>query len=271
MDCFISPITIDLGGKYTGLFLAQYYASESPNPNTSVAATLVIPEEGNGVVWSQKQRTATRHRIRSNKRRKLAKRMINHIFFDGLQRPLSHDERQSLHGLLNRRGYNRIESEVDDSILDQVDDDWFVEQLPGYFTYDRSLREQMAKLCQTPDTLRTLQQEALLSNNKNDFKKQLGTEYSKEEKQALADAFETIKTIISNTLNQLDYGHKHRCDYLKDIAREIQHDSRLKKLREELGTDKLLNLGRQHQQLSTAYTALVFQRQEHENRCQPRQ
>lgn len=242
MDCIISPVTIDLGGKNTGLFLAQYAAGDAPDASHCLATTLVLPEEGGGITWSQKSRTATRHRVRGNKRRKLAKRLINHVFFEGLNRPLDQAEQQALHGLLNRRGYNRLERERDTGILERIDPYWFAEALPDYFTDHENLQDQLDRLCQQPDILRRLQMEALLSQNKNEFRKNLGSDYDAGEKKALTDAFDCIKGAITDSMNQIDYGHKHRRDYLKAIAAEIRHDTRLKKLREQLGERGLLNL-----------------------------
>jgi hypothetical protein len=242
MDCIISPITIDLGGKKTGLFLTQYTAGEAPDLTNSIATTLVMPEEGSGATWSQQQRTATRHRLRSCKRRKLAKRLVNSVFFDGLKRPLSSKEQQAIQGLLNRRGYNRLEADADDNQLNSADTDWFAKVFPNHFNNTAELAEQVHALCQSPDKIRQFQHHELLTKSKTEIRKFLGKEYSTEEKKSLIDAFTALKTTISNALSQLDYGHQHRRDYIKAIAKEIHRDSRLKKLRDETGEKKLLNL-----------------------------
>ncbi len=72
----ISPVAIDLGAKNTGLLLTQYAEGGALTREHSKAVTLVMPEEGGKMTWSQQARTATRHRLRSNKRRKMAKRLL---------------------------------------------------------------------------------------------------------------------------------------------------------------------------------------------------
>lgn len=72
------------------------------------------------MTWSQAGRTATRHRIRSNKRRKQAKRLMKLVLQELVKaNSIQLDEHswnklwEATKGLLNRRGYNRIESETD--------------------------------------------------------------------------------------------------------------------------------------------------------------
>src|SRR5690554_4564568 len=110
---YISPIAIDLGGKNTGVFMCHYGAGDDPAHGIKKASVLVMPDDKSKMTYSQIARTATRHRIRSNKRRKLAKRLLKQIIEQGLS--LNPDEKQwqKLNGYLNRRGYNRIESEID--------------------------------------------------------------------------------------------------------------------------------------------------------------
>jgi len=123
---YISSINIDLGARYTGVYANTYEYGELPG--SGIGITLCLPEEGGKMTWSQSGRIATRHRIRSNKRRKQAKRLMKLVVTELLKNnkiQFSNEKWLSLweatKGVLNRRGYNRIEAEVDLSYLESID------------------------------------------------------------------------------------------------------------------------------------------------------
>ncbi|WP_424946767.1 hypothetical protein [Candidatus Spongiihabitans sp.] len=72
----ISPIAIDMGAKNTGVYLNHFVQGEDPTTSgNSLGKTIVIDSQK--ITWSQVGRTQKRHQIRGNKRRKLAKRLLN--------------------------------------------------------------------------------------------------------------------------------------------------------------------------------------------------
>lgn len=246
MDPVISPIAIDLGGKYTGIYMPHYEPGVIPDKADALMATLVLPEDGDKMTWSQAGRTATRHRIRSNKRRKLAKRLLKVTLEHLLSRPLIDKEWNALTGLLNRRGYNRLEIELDMAPLEEAPSDFFAELLPDYFTSAAPLSEQWESLQEDIDKLRELAQQKNFQYNKRDAKKAIFAGFEAEldtttTKDVLA-AYHTLQDAVSQTLDSLDYGHQHRRDYLQKIKQEITKDSRLAAIRQTLPADDLYQL-----------------------------
>ena len=153
MDRIVSPVAIDLGAKYTGILFSQYDEGEAISARHNQAMTLVMPEEGGKMTWSQTSRTATRHRLRCNKRRKLAKRLLRlavSALLDTKNILLTGDEWEraweALCGLLNRRGYNRLETEFDEDALHVCEPDWFADNWPKIFIQEAPLLDQWAAL-----------------------------------------------------------------------------------------------------------------------------
>lgn len=65
-EVIYSNIAIDMGGKYTGV--ASYTAEDVPSPEDVHAAIIEMPNNGEGINYTVKGRTATRHRVRSQDR-----------------------------------------------------------------------------------------------------------------------------------------------------------------------------------------------------------
>ena len=66
MDDIYSNIAIDLGGKHTGFI--SYTAKGMPEPEDINAAIIEMPDQGNGMNYTVKDRTAVRHHIRAEDR-----------------------------------------------------------------------------------------------------------------------------------------------------------------------------------------------------------
>ena len=237
----ISPISVDLGGLYTGLFMAQYPHGESLSQHHGKLATLVMPEEGGKMTWSQAGRTATRHRIRSNKRRKLAKRLLKIIFTQGLSYKLNDQELEALNGLLNRRGYNRVETDIDRSPLESVHPSWIANEFPEFFDSSSAISEQLEVLLEDIPKLRELADDEKFNLNNREAQKQLFAD-AEDEKTDLLKAYGILQASVSELLNSIDFGHQHRRKYLEAIGNEIQKDSRLADLKTKYGASALKNL-----------------------------
>jgi len=245
----ISPIAIDLGAKNTGVFLSQYFEGEALQSHHSKAVTLVLPENASKMTYSQQARTATRHRIRTNKRRKLAKRLLKLAVFKLMEKGdiqltgVEWDKSwEALCGLMNRRGYNRINTELDEGALISCDPRWFHEQLGDYFTnLETPLLEQWQRIIQRKEQIRDLYETDIFELSKKDFKKRLKTDgiEDKDEQEAVTLAWESMKIELINMISELDFGHRHRKEYLEIIYRELEKDSRLSPLVNTCGIENL--------------------------------
>lgn len=246
MDRIISPISIDLGGKYTGVCLTHYLSGVIPDKQDTRLSTIVMPDDGGSMTWSQVSRTTNRHRVRNNKRRKLAKRLMKVAIEHAVSRSLSSHELNALNGLLNRRGYNRLEIELDLSSLDQAPSAFFAKILPDYFVENIPVSIQWDSIKEDLGCLRSLQQESNFQFNKKDAKTlfTLIPEdiISTEEHKDCLSSYHLLQHAVSDSLKTLDEGHQHRCDYLNDIKEELCLDNRLNKLRDELSADDLYRL-----------------------------
>lgn len=237
----ISPIAIDLGGLYTGLYMSQYQYGESLAQHHGKLTTLVMPEEGGKMTWSQAGRTATRHRIRSNKRRKLAKRLLKVTFTQGLSYKLNDAELEALNGLLNRRGYNRVETDIDRRPLETVPSSWIANEFPEFFDSSSAISEQLEELLEDIPKLRDLAADEKFNLNNREAKKQLFAD-AEDEQADLLKAYGVLQASVSELLNSIDFGHQHRRKYLEAIGNEILKDSRLADLRAKFGASALKNL-----------------------------
>jgi hypothetical protein len=114
----ISPIAIDMGAKNTGVYLNHFEQGEDPTTSGNrQGKTIVI--DGASITWSQAGRTQKRHQIRTNKRRKLSKRLLKLVLNEyGIKPDLKQQE--YLNGLLNRRGYTYLVEGLDESLIKQT-------------------------------------------------------------------------------------------------------------------------------------------------------
>ncbi len=150
----ISPVAIDLGAKFTGVFMA--HGTDGERLLDPAAAVMVTPQDGKSITWSQAARRQRRHQQRCIKRRKLAKRLLRLLLTEVAGRPLSHNEEQAVSGLLNRRGYNRLEAEIDWELLEDISPDWHAERFPDWFNNEESLAEQFSRMIQDIDLLKEI-------------------------------------------------------------------------------------------------------------------
>lgn len=228
---FKSNIAIDLGGQHTGV--VSYTAKDIPTPDDINAFIIEMPVNGeNGLVYTMTERTAVRHRIRSNKRFTLARRLLQCICASILASrggTLSTAEKEALSSLLKRRGYTRIETEIDTSILQSIDaallSPVFEDNGEPVQIQLESILEDRNRLIDTNEQLTKLDIKAILAKFPE----------IKDQKRTYEQAVKTLKTCISSCLQQEDFGHKHRSTYLEDIKQDMTSDSRLFRVAEALG------------------------------------
>lgn len=250
---FKSTVAIDLGANNTGVFLVNHYADDVITKENTKAATIVMPVEGSGLVYSMKNRTAVRHRMRGRKRFNLARRLLLLIVDELMkekQMALSAQEYQkmveALCGLLKRRGYSRVESETDLTILENVDPAVFATHpaLSVYFNETQSVAEQWENITNNLVKVGAFCRDDSIPSDK-DFKQFLNTDFPdyKSFAKSYTSALKVIKEDSKNIVNQQAMGHLHRTKYLENIKSEIEKDTRLKSAVELLGsTDRLHHL-----------------------------
>lgn len=230
------PVGIDLGARNTGVFIAPFVACESPafDLDHCVAATIVMPPDDK-MTYSQTNRTAVRHRLRGNRRFDLARRLLELVTREQLRkRSIEASElemkrlREATGGLLRRRGYSRLESETDLSVLVDADPSLFAENetLGKYFQSSaRPLDLQWEDLTEDLLRVKAFRDES----DSRTFKSDLTAE--KRDKDAIKTALAALKALkedADSLLSQELMGHKHRSEYLKAIREDIlRGDSRL--------------------------------------------
>ncbi|WP_017108808.1 hypothetical protein [Vibrio tasmaniensis] len=127
----ISPIVLDMGAKYTGVYLTQYQAGEALEQ--AVKSGSVIMHTDN-IQYSQAERTARRHQTRTAKRRKMAKRLLWLILEKHYQLPkasLTKLQVEAINSLLNRRSFTYLSEDVDEALLTQTPSNPFAEYFKG--------------------------------------------------------------------------------------------------------------------------------------------
>ena len=165
-------VAIDLGARYTGTFSILHKSSRLPSKDDCRAATYVLPEDGGKMTYSQRNRTAVRHRIRGKKRFALARRMAMLIIREKLAAKsvtLTSSETRRLaeavSSLLRRRGYNRLETETDNdlTVLENIEPEVFSEHeiLGKYFYAGTDLAIQWETLSQDLSKISSLLAERL--------------------------------------------------------------------------------------------------------------
>lgn len=223
-----STLAVDMGGRYTGIFS---YTTDSGFPKAKEARAYVLNMPDNdALTYSMAARTQTRHRIRSQQRFVLARR-LTYILIEGkLKRKLSPREKEAISSLLRRRGYSRLESELDLSVLQGVESGFFKCFLPN-FDEDENLLTQWTSLT-----------DGYLQNNSDSRRQiQIFLESSKDSKEFLTvvksqhqdtkeykNALKVMRDDAESMIEQSMFGHKHRRLYLEAIAQDIPRDSRLK-------------------------------------------
>lgn len=229
-------LSIDLGGKTTGVMLIGHPGDRFPVAQDCTAAAIVMPEENGNFCYSSANRRAARHRLRGKKRFQMARRLLLMIANNQLKAKsitLSHEEanrlKEALCGLLKRRGYSRVSGEIDLSLLENLDSIPFANhpEMSSFFYEGTPLAEQWEEISNRPDRVH----EFLAKNPTNkDFKEYLKKEYP--DLQDQSSDYEKGLCIMRDDANaidlQINLGHKHRTQYLEDILADMARDSRLK-------------------------------------------
>ncbi|MCX7997795.1 MAG: hypothetical protein N3A69_02425 [Leptospiraceae bacterium] len=229
---YISPIAIDMGAKNTGVYFTHYPQGEEPLSTQGKTFSLQVGEKT--YILSLKNRLANRHRMRAQKRRKLAKR----LFFLILKEKYGLREEKTpvwdfIRGLLNRRGFTFLTEEQEASKDDTPPRvDW---EIARYFFPDEfeNAPEQVEE--NALEYLKFLASEDLNKakslwdklRNINLKDNQLQTkikEMVKDEsytKKEIEESLKALKNLAGNLYNQITLGHKYRTNYFEEIQKDI--------------------------------------------------
>ena len=112
----ISPISIDLGAKYTGVYFAHYPAGSCIHSIEKMGRVYQLEKDDYTLMMTN--RTAARHQRRGYKRKNMVKRLFRLIWCQELGLEWDDSIQQTISLLLNRRGFNYLTDEFDAKILD---------------------------------------------------------------------------------------------------------------------------------------------------------
>lgn len=217
-----SNIAIDLGGKYTGC--VSYTSSILPSADDINAFIIEMPDDGKGIKYTVKDRTQKRHMIRALDRFKKARKLIYLVISSVIHRELTADEKEAISSLMKRRGYTRLEAEIDLDILKECPVDLFASYIKDLFDESQSLYDQFNQRCCDLDSAKVMMKEL----SQDEFNKAVeSSELDKTEIELYKSAFDVMVKAAENIINTCEFGNKHRKQYLSDIKANINKDSRL--------------------------------------------
>ncbi len=253
-DQIISPIFIDFGSRNTGVILLHGKVNQSIF-DWQKSGSLIVADE-NKKTWAQISRRIKRHQKRNIERRQMAKRLLLIILKEvfaftnnELETTVNQNQTalQFMTGLLNRRGYTRLDEGVDREAINNLDIDLIKEHDPSFADYLSSFStvseaiESAANLSlqEIDDFLnhpafeqveiikgRSVRRRfAILEKVPTELKKPLETGLSA-----------TLKALESYKL-ALDEGHKRRPEYFNDIKEVISANAQFVVLLEKKGLD----------------------------------
>ena len=116
-NLIISPISIDLGAKNTGVYFAHYSAGSSLEDIEKDGKVYQLEKDKFTLMMGS--RTAFRHQRRGYKRRQMAKRLFRLIWCEEFGLEWNDDIQQTVSFLLNRRGFSFLTEEYNAEDLKQ--------------------------------------------------------------------------------------------------------------------------------------------------------
>ena len=131
-NIIISPISIDLGAKNTGVYFAHYEERSSIENIEKEGKVYQLEKDKYTLLMAN--RTAARHQRRGYDRRQMVKRLFKLIWEKHFQLQWDKDVQQSTSFLLNRRGFTFLTEEYDAEILSRFPEEAF-ELLPEEFKF----------------------------------------------------------------------------------------------------------------------------------------
>ena len=240
---FKSNVAIDINADVTGLFLSNYEDGELPTSLNSTSACIVAPKSDADLILSSSDRFVRRHHRRSKNRLKMAKRLMNLCVVHYLEKAptqLSKETQKSIlrtvHGLMNRRGYNRVESELDLTLLEEIDGHVFAcyPSLQSFF-HDGQLASQYEEIITNEQGVLSFCK-AIPSDR--EFRIYLKSQFKElsDEHRSYLEALRLMREDSSAISMQLNTGHQSRLSYLEGILQDMANCKRLAPLVTAVGS-----------------------------------
>lgn len=215
----ISPIALDMGAKYTGVYLPQYPAGTSLESAYIESAVVMHTDK---IEYSQATRTAKRHHSRTSKRRKLAKRLFGLVMKHHYQVPfssLTKIQQDAMNSLLNRRGFTYLSEDVDEHTLINAPTSLFLSLLEG-LPDQENLLEVYLKLTESlSDSNQFLAQKAFSLSDKE--LKEAISEENQDQIDTIKQGIKKLKEGLTNYIKSERDGHKQRKVYFENIKQDI--------------------------------------------------
>ncbi len=240
-DTMKSVVAVDLGSIYTGCLIASY--KSDPEDAEIDAFTITMPKN-NSFKYLQKERTAIRHHVRSLDRYKKARRLLYQIISYVIERELTIKEEEALSSFIKRRGYNRLEAELDFDVLESCSLKYFADHFSELFNENSPLVDQVSRVILNPESSgdfkvsierAKLYKELYAKIDLKKIKDEVESDFSSDTKKAL----KLINNVCDEILSASEFGHKHRKEYFKDILHDLKRDSRLNDLKNLISVEKL--------------------------------
>ncbi|WED21081.1 type II-B CRISPR-associated RNA-guided endonuclease Cas9/Csx12 [Vibrio sp. JC009] len=229
----ISPIALDMGAKYTGVYLSQYQQGDTPE---CAEKTGMVVMHSDAMTYSQVDRTARRHQSRTAKRRKMAKRLLWLLLDKCYQiqfHSLGRTEREAINSLLNRRGFTYLSENVDEALLAVLPAEPYALYYHADLPRTGNLLEAYQVITSVVDTAKAFKNSEQYSLNAKEFEKVLPDDY-KENKKQLSNGLKALRQGVDSFIKAELDGHKIRSAYLDNIRADIVNHADYQFLRDLL-------------------------------------
>ena len=114
-ELIISPVSIDLGAKNTGVYFAHYKADSSIEDIKKEGMVYQLEKDNYTLLMAN--RTAARHQRRGHDRRQMVKRLFRLIWCEHFGLEWDNEVQQTIGFLLNRRGFSFLNEEYNAEVL----------------------------------------------------------------------------------------------------------------------------------------------------------
>ncbi|MCB1174407.1 MAG: type II-B CRISPR-associated RNA-guided endonuclease Cas9/Csx12 [Leptospiraceae bacterium] len=227
----ISPISIDMGARHTGVALFHYPAGEAPEEHADKTSGATIVFNENSLTLSQTGRRQKRHQTRGFKRRNLVKRLFRDIlkahaidFF-----ALSETLQEFLMGLFNRRGFSYLSEGLNQEVLREADPiilnlicgaDIFQDGLPV-------LDQCILWSNNMPAAQKFMELELLQAGKKETNKsikltlKESFEDIETEQIKAVQEQISALQEFAQSIVKAIHDGHHHRHKYFENIKADL--------------------------------------------------
>ena len=140
-ELIISPISIDLGAKNTGVYFAHYPAGSSIEDIEKEGKVYQLEKDKYTLLMTN--RTAARHQRRGFDRRQMVKRLFKLIWEKHFGLEWDKDVQQTTSFLFNRRGFSFLTEEYDAEILSRFPEEAY-KLLPKELQFDSNVEYDFA-------------------------------------------------------------------------------------------------------------------------------